>query len=145
MFIDLKPLKRGQWRSKSEDYKPVTSNQGEFKTKAGGEVITGFTKHKSNGRMRVFEDTDGDGRLSRRDQLIAKGRVEKEFRGTNNPLDFLETGKVKEVWERQEWKGGFPSLAVSPVLEFKNSDGDLVGRFNYLQTFPNWEGCPTCF
>ena len=145
MFVDLKPLKKGQWRPQLDDYKPVTSEFGEFKTKINGEMITGFTKHRPNGRMKVYADSNGDGRYDKGDELIALGRVEKEYRGTDNPLEAFEIGKVKEVLGRVVTDSDPVGLGVMPYLEFKNSDGDLVGRIDYVQTFPNWEGCPHCF
>ena len=135
------PLKRNQWRPLLRGYGFETQNLGEFRTKVGGEVITGFTKHKTNGRIRVFEDTDRDGRFSRRDQLIANGRVEKDFRGMDNPLEFFESGKVKEGLERVETVWDPAGFLTQPILDFFNSDGDLVGRINFVQTSPGWEGC----
>lgn len=141
----LETLKKGQWRAQLKDYEAVASNLGEFKTKIGGEMITGFTKHRPNGKIRVYEDSNGDGRYGKGDELIAQGRVEKDYRGIDNPLEAFEVGKVKEVLRRvvTEWDpAGFGTM---PCLEFKNSDGDVVGRIDFLQTFPMWEGCPSCF
>ena len=146
MKVDFKPLKRGQWRAQLENYKPVSSDQGEFKAEIWGQTIEGFTKHKRNGMSKVIEDTNGDGRLSKGDQLIAKGRVEKEYRCMVNPLKALEVGGVEQRLERQDWQNGLPGLGVSPVLEFTNSEGDTVAKFDLQWQFaPNWEGCPTCF
>jgi len=145
MIVDLKPLKKGQWRAQLEDYKPVASQLGEFKAKVGGEVITGFTKHRPNGRMKVYEDTNGDGRLGRADRLIAKGRIEKDFRGTDNPLEAFEVGTVKQGLKRLVTDFDPVGFGVVPTLDFKNSDGDLIGSMTMQQTFPNWQGCPHCF
>ena len=145
MKVDFKPLKRGQWRAQLQDDEPVASNLGEFKTKVSGEVITGFTKHRPNGRMKVYEDSNGDGLYSKGDRLIAKGRVEKDFRGTDNPLEAFEVGTVKQGLRRLVTESDPVGFGVIPTLDFKNSDGDLIGRMNLQQTFPNWEGCPFCF
>ena len=95
--------------------------------------------------MKVYADSNGDGRYGKGDKLIALGRVEKEYRGTDNPLEAFEVGKVKEVLGRVVTESDPVGLGVMPYLEFKNSDGDLVGRIDFVQTFPNWEGCPHCF
>ena len=145
MFVDLKPLKKGQWRPQLEDYKPVASEFGEFKTKINGEMITGFTKHRPNGRMKVYADSNGDGRYGKGDKLIAQGRVEKEYRGTDNPLEPFEVGTVKQGLRREVTDLDPVGFGVTSCLDFKNSDGDLVGRIDFVQTFPNWEGCPHCF
>ena len=145
MFVDLKPLKKGQWRPQLEDYKPVASEFGEFKTKINGEMITGFTKHRPNGRMKVYEDSNGDGRYGKGDQLIAKGRVEKEYRGTDNPLEAFEVGKVKQGLCRLVTEGDPVGIGVMPCLDFTNSVGDVVGRIDFVQTFPAWGDCPDCF
>ena len=142
----FKPLRRKQWRALLEDNETVSSNLGKFKAKVGDDVIKGFTQHKPNGRMKVFEDSNGDGKLSKGDQLIAKGRVMKDFRGIDNPLDAFEVGTVKPGLEREPSKDGSPGLGVSPVLDFTNSDGDIVARLGFVQPgFPIWEGCPGCF
>jgi len=144
MIIDLQPLKRGQWRAQLQEYKPVASNLGEFKTKLGGEVITGFTKHRPNGRMKVYEDSNGDGRFSKGDELLSKGMVEKDFRRADNPLEAFEVGEVKQGLKRLVTDSDPVGFGVIPTLDFKNSDGDLIGRFNLLQAFPFWEGGTTC-
>ena len=141
----LETFKKGQWQAQLKDYEAIASNLGEFKAKIGGEVITGFTKHRPNGRMKVYEDSNGDGRFSKGDELIAKGRVEKDFRGTDNPLEAFEVGEVKQGLKRLVTDFDPVGFGVVPTLDFKNSDGDLVGRLNLLQTFPFWEGCPACF
>ena len=141
----FEPLKKHQWRPLLEDYKPVASDLSEFKTKVGGEMITGFTKHRPNGKMRVFEDTNGDGRFNKGDQLIAKGRVEKDFRKVVNPLDAFETGQVKETLKRIQTEWDQAGFGTRPTLEFTNADGVLVGRIDFVQTFPVWECCPGCF
>ena len=143
----FKSLRRKQWRALLKDNKTNTSDLGEFKAKIGDEIIRGFTKHKPNGRMKVFEDTNGDGGFSKSDQLIARGRVKKDFWRTDNPLDAFEVGKVEMRLEREPSKDGFPpGIGAIPVLDFKNSDGDMVTSLGLIQQgFPIWEGCPGCF
>ena len=120
-------LKRGQWRAKLEDYKPVLSDQSEFKAKIWGRKIEGIIKHKPNGKMKVYEDSNGDGIINKGDDLIVKGKVEKEFRGVTNPLDLFEIGSVKQKWETVEFDQP-AGLGLRPVMEFKNSDGDVVAK-----------------
>ena len=53
-----------------EDYKPVLSDQSEFKAKIWGQKIEGIIKHKPNGKMKVYEDIfkqideNGDGSVA---------------------------------------------------------------------------------
>ena len=149
MTANFKPLRRNQWRALLEDSEPVTSDLGEFKAKVGDEIIKGFTKHRPNGKMKVFEDTNGDGRFGKNDQLIARGRVIKDFRGSDHPLDVFEVGKVKSGLQREPWEGNSPGFGVSPVIDFMNSDGDMVARLGFVQRsfpiFPIWQDCLGCF
>ena len=146
MEFCLRPLKKGQWRSE----KLSDSNFNEFKAQIAGQTVDGFTKHQPNGMMKVFEDTNGDGRLSKGDPIIAKGKVEKEFRCMTNPLDMFEVGKVKQTWESVKFDDSFVGQMLSPVLEFTNSDGDIVAQLdlqlNTRPWFPRMNiECPACF
>ena len=77
--------------------------------------------------MRAFEDSNDDGFLNKGDQLIAKGRVEKKFRGEGSALQDFEAGSVRQKWETT-YMDELPMPMLSPYLEFKNGDGELVGE-----------------
>ena len=146
MKVAFKPLKKKQWRALLEDHEPVTSDLGEFKAKLGDEIIRGFTKHGPNGKMKVFEDTNGNGRFDKNDPLIARGRVMKDFRGSDNPLDAFEVGKVKLGLKREITEFDPVGFGVTPSLDFTNSDGDMVAKLGFVQpSFPIWQDCLGCF
>lgn len=77
--------------------------------------------------MKVYEDTNGDGVLNKGDDLIAKGKVQKAYRGDKNPLDLFEVGSVKQSWETVEFDEP-AGLGYRPVMEFRNRNGDMVAK-----------------
>ena len=125
MDVVFAAMKRGQWRSNT--YSSPASRHNEFKAKVYGETIEGFTKHKANGTMKVYEDANGDGILNKGDDLIAKGKVDKGYRGDKNPLGPFEVGSVKQTWETVEFDQP-AGLGYRPVMEFRNRDGDMVAN-----------------
>ena len=70
-----------------------------------------------NGKMKVFEDTNGDGRFDKNDQLIARGRVMEDFRGSDNPLDAYEVGKVKLGLKRKIMEFDSVGFGVTPCMD----------------------------
>ena len=70
---------------------------------------------------------NGDGKLNRGDELIARGQVEKQFRGAGSALEDFEAGSVKQEW-KTTFSEDFPMPLLTPYLEFKNGEGERVGK-----------------
>ena len=122
-------MKKGTWQRpiKCEDGQLQIGNHNVFKVNILGRTVEGFTKQNSRGVLKVYEDTNGDGELNRGDQLIARGRVEKPFRGSGSALEDFEAGSVKQEW-KTTFSEDFPMPLLTPYLEFKNGEGERVGE-----------------
>ena len=128
-LITAKNMKKGSWQrpTQSTNGEIDIANHNAFKVNFMGRTVKGFTKKSSKGILRAFEDSNDDGFLNKGDQLIAKGRVEKKFRGEGSALQDFEAGSVRQKWETT-YMDELPMPMLSPYLEFKNGDGELVGE-----------------
>ena len=82
--------------------------------------------------MKSYEDSNRDCHDGKGDELIAKGRLSKDFRETDIQLAAFEFLKFKQGLRRLETELDPVGFGVKPTLEFKNSDSNLVGRMNFV-------------
>jgi len=122
-------MKKGTWQRpiKCEDGQLQIGKHNAFEVDILGRTVQGFTKQNSRGILKAYEDTNGDGKLNRGDELIARGRVEKQFKGAGSALEDFEAGSVKQEW-KTTFSEDFPMPLLTPVLEFKNGEGERVGE-----------------
>ena len=122
-------MKKGSWQRliKFEDGRFDISNHNQFKVKILGVTTKDFTRQNARGVLKVFEDTNNDGLLNRGDDLIGRAKVEKQFRESGSALQGFEHGSVKQKWETS-YIEEFPMPMLSPYLEFRNNEGELVAE-----------------
>ena len=133
-------MKKGSWQRliKFEDGHFEIGNHNQFKVKILGVMTKGFTEQNSRGVLKSYEDTNNDGILSRGDALIGRARVEKKFSDCGSALQDFEPGSVKQKWKTSNFED-FPMPMLSPYLEFRNNEAELVAEVSIkLDTF-DWK------
>ena len=105
--------------------------------RGGVKRISGLIYEETRGVLKVFEDTNNDGVLNRGDDLIGRARVEKQFRDSGSALEEFEHGSVKQKWETSYFEE-FPMPMLSPYLEFRNNEGELVAEVGITMKASNW-------
>ena len=122
---------------KFDDGRFDIANLNQFKLKILGVMTKGFTRQNARGVLKVFEDTNNDGVLNRSDDLIGRARVEKQFRDSGSALQEFEYGSVKQKWETSYFEE-YPMPMLSPYLQFRNNQGDLVAEVDITMDSFDW-------
>ena len=129
-------MKKGNWQRpfKCEEGTIKAAKYKAFKVEALEQILEGFTMQKRNGVLKVYNDSNNNGKLNKGDQLIAIGKVQKEFRNEIDPISDLGIGSVKQQWS-QIFDPDISMLISIPYLELKNSSGEFVSRVDFLPSF----------
>lgn len=122
---------------KFEDGRLDIANHNQFKTKILGVTTKGFTRQNARGVLKVFENMNNDGVLSKGDDLIGRARVEKQFRDSGSALVDFGHGSVKQKWETSYFVE-FPMPMFYPYLRFSNNEGELVAEVDITMKASNW-------
>ena len=103
-------------------------------------MTIGFTKQNFRDLLKSYDDTNNGGVLSRGDALIGRARVGKRFSDGDCALQDFERGSVKQKWKTSYFEDfPMPMPMLSPYLECRNNEAELVAEISMKMDFFNWK------